>query len=75
MAEADNSDELMKRLLVENDLFRKRYNAHKDYEHQIEMMDKKAHLDVDEVMEQKKLKKLKLALKDEMEQIISSQTG
>ena len=75
MAEADKNDELMKRLLVEDELFRKRYDTHKDYEQQIELMDKKAHLDVDEVMEQKKLKKLKLALKDEMEQIISSQTG
>jgi hypothetical protein len=75
MAEADKNDELMKRLLTEDDLFRKRYDTHKDYEKQIELMDKKAHLDADEVMEQKKLKKLKLALKDEMEQIISSQTG
>ncbi len=75
MAEADKNDELMKRLLTEDDSFRKRYDAHKDYEKQIEMMDKQAHLDVEEVMRQKKLKKLKLVLKDEMEQIISSQTG
>ena len=75
MAEADKSDELMKKLLVEDDSFRKRYDTHKDYEQQIEMMDKKAHLGVDEVMEQKRLKKLKLALKDEMEQIISNQAG
>ncbi len=75
MAEADKNDELMKRLIIEDDSFRKRYDAHKDYEKQIEMMDKKAHLDVDEMMQQKRLKKLKLALKDEMEQIISSQAG
>ncbi len=75
MAELQKDDELTKRLLTEDDLFRKRYDTHKDYEKQIEVMDKKAHLDANELIEQKRLKKLKLALKDEMEQMISSQTG
>jgi hypothetical protein len=75
MAETEKGDELMKKLLIEDGLFKKRYDTHKDYEKRIELMDKMAHLDADEVIEQKRLKKLKLALKDEMEEIISSQIG
>ena len=75
MAEAQKNDDLMNRLLTEDNLFRNRYNTHKDYEKRIEVMDKKAHLDANEIIEQTRLKKLKLALKDEMEQMISSQTG
>jgi hypothetical protein len=72
---AEKIDGLMKRLLEEDESFKKRYNAHRDYEKQVDAMEKKSHLSVEEVMEKKRLKKLKLALKDEMEQIIADHQG
>ncbi len=72
---AEMSDGLMKRLLREDDSFKKRYDAHRDYERQVDAMERKPHLSVEEMMEKKRLKKLKLALKDEMEQIIANHRG
>jgi uncharacterized protein YdcH (DUF465 family) len=72
---AEKSNGLMKRLLEEDESFRKRYDAHRDYEKQVDAMEKKSHLSVAEMMEKKRLKKLKLALKDEMEQIIAGHRG
>ncbi len=72
---AEKSNGLLKRLIEEDESFRKRYDAHRDYEKQVETMEKKSHLSVEEVMEKKRLKKLKLALKDEMEQIIANHQG
>ncbi len=72
---AEKSDGLTKRLLEEDESFKKRFDAHRDYEKQVETMEKKSHLSVEELMEKKRLKKLKLALKDEMEQIIADHRG
>ncbi len=72
---AEKIDGLTKRLLEEDESFKKRYDAHRDYEKQVDAMEKKPHLNVEEVMEKKRLKKLKLALKDEMEQIIADHQG
>jgi hypothetical protein len=72
---AEKSNGLMERLIKEDESFRKRYDAHKDYEKQVDVMEKKPHLSVEEMMEKKRLKKLKLALKDEMEQIIANHRG
>ncbi len=69
---AEKSNGLMERLIEEDESFKKRYDAHKDYQRKVDAMEKKPHLSVEEMMEKKRLKKLKLALKDEMEQIIAN---
>lgn len=64
-------DEVVKKLLDEDEGFRKAYKAHKDYENKLERMEKKPRLSAAETVEKNRLKKMKLALKDEMEQRIS----
>ncbi|MBI5454438.1 MAG: YdcH family protein [Deltaproteobacteria bacterium] len=64
-------DEVVKKLLDEDEAFRKAYKAHKDYENKLERMEKKPRLSAAETVEKNRLKKMKLALKDEMEQRIS----
>lgn len=71
-----NVDEgVLKRLIEENEVFRKAYRNHKEYEKRVAELDKKPHLTVDEETERIRLKKMKLTLKDEMERIISGQRG
>lgn len=67
----DESNELVKRLIEEDEGFRKTFDAHKNYDRTIEQMEKKPHLTSEEAIEKKRLKKLKLALKDEMERMLS----
>jgi|GEM_PF-707362 uncharacterized protein YdcH (DUF465 family) len=67
----ENHDELVKKLLEKDELFRNAYKAHKDYENQLEKLQKKPRLSSTETAEKNKIKKLKLALKDEMEKKIS----
>jgi len=65
----------LKRLIEENDAFRKAYRSHKEYEKKVAELEKKTHLTSDEELERMRLKKLKLSLKDEMEKIISVHKG
>ncbi len=65
----------LKRLIEENDAFRKAYRSHKEYEKKVAELEKKTHLTSDEELERMRLKKLKLSLKDEMEKIISGHKG
>ncbi|MDY0268070.1 DUF465 domain-containing protein [Trichloromonas sp.] len=51
--------------------FRLLYEEHQLLEKELEKLDQKAYLTPDEELERKKVQKLKLAGKDEMEQIIS----
>ncbi|HLC18244.1 MAG TPA: DUF465 domain-containing protein [Thermodesulfobacteriota bacterium] len=66
-----NQEELVEKLIKEDENFRRVYTTHKTYGKKIEEMEKKARLSADETLEKKRLKKLKLALKDEMEKILS----
>jgi len=59
--------EQVEKLIEEDEDFKKKYKAHKDYERKIERLEKKAHLTPEQTIEKNRLKKLKLALKDEME--------
>ncbi len=63
----EQKDELVKRLIDENETFRNNYKAHKDYGSKVARLDKKPYLSPEETAERARLKKLKLALKDEME--------
>lgn len=67
----ERREEILKKLLEEDDGFRKIYKSHQDYENQVAKLEKKPRLTADETMEKMRLKKLKLALKDEMEKRVS----
>lgn len=60
------NEALVKKLLDEDAAFRKSYKTHKDYETKLARFEKKPHLTPVETIEVNRLKKLKLALKDEM---------
>ena len=63
--------ELVGRLLKENEEFRNAYTQHREYTKKVEKMEKKAVLTGEDEIEKKRLKKLKLAMKDMLEKIIS----
>lgn len=67
----ENTDALVNKLLEEDEGFRKAYKTHRDYENKLEKLEKKPRLSSTETVEKNKIKKLKLALKDEMEKRIS----
>lgn len=66
-----HDQELVKRLIEEDESFRENYRAHKDYETKISKLEKKSHLSPEDSVEKSKLKKLKLALKEEMEKTLA----
>lgn len=59
--------EMVEKLIKEDEDFKKKFKTHKDFERKIERLEKKSHLTPEETIEKNRLKKLKLALKDEME--------
>ncbi|HLE09458.1 MAG TPA: DUF465 domain-containing protein [Thermodesulfobacteriota bacterium] len=63
--------ELVGRLLKENEEFRNVYTQHREYTKKVEKMEKKVVLTGGDEIEKKRLKKLKLAMKDMIEKIIS----
>ena len=67
----ENHEELVKKLLERDELFRSAYKTHKGYENTLEKLEKKPRLSSTETAEKNKIKKLKLALKDEMEKKLS----
>lgn len=67
----EKQDELVSKLLEEDEGFRKAYKTHKEYENKLEKLEKKPRLSSTENVEKNKIKKLKLALKDEMEHRLS----
>ena len=58
--------ELKELLLKENEEFKKAYNKHQQHERKLEKFKKKSFLTEEEKLEEKELKKKKLALKDRM---------
>ncbi len=63
-------EELIERLLRENEEFLKAKRAHTELARQLEELEKKPYLTPKDEMEIKIIKKKKLALKDEMERIL-----
>ncbi|MCX7991682.1 MAG: DUF465 domain-containing protein [Proteobacteria bacterium] len=63
---------LVKKLLEENEEFKKLYNEHLELEEKIAEIDKKHFLTADEEAERKRLQKIKLAGKDRMFEIIKA---
>ena len=56
-------------LLATNDEFRKLSQEHSEYQHRLESLIEKKYLSEDEKIEEVRLKKLKLRLKDQMQSL------
>jgi hypothetical protein len=63
-------EELIQKLLTENEEFRKAKQAHSELAQQLEEMENRPHLTPQDEIEIKILKKKKLAYKDQMEKIL-----
>jgi len=63
--------ELKAHLMQTNETFRDLMNQHREYDVLVERLESKPSLTADEEIEEHRLKKLKLQLKDQMEQIVS----
>ncbi len=64
-------DIIVEKLLQENDEFREAYEEHKAHRKVTEKLEKKHILTTEDEVELKRLKKLKLSLKDKMNAIIA----
>lgn len=62
---------LEEKLVNENPRFRKLYEEHLIFEKKLVQLDERPHLSPEEELERKKVQKLKLAGRDEMESILS----
>ncbi len=67
---AEKNMELIQRLSEENPRFRKLHEEHLLFEKQLEELEERTYLSPEEDLERKKIKKLKLAGKEEMEEIL-----
>ena len=67
---AENDMDLIQRLSEENPRFRKLHEEHLLFEKQLQELDERTYLTPEEDFERKKIQKLKLAGKDEMETIL-----
>ena len=64
-------EELKAHLMATNEDFRKLAQQHSDYARKLDSLESQLHLTDQEQLEETRLKKLKLRLKDQMEAIIS----
>ena len=67
----DSQEELKAHLMASNDEFRRLAAEHSGYARKLDELEALPHLSVEEEMEEHRLKKLKLHLKDQMEAIAS----
>lgn len=64
-------EELKARLMESNEEFRRLAAQHAEYKRKVELLESKPHLTPEEEVEEIRLKKLKLRLKDQMAAIMS----
>ena len=64
-------EELKAHLMTTNEVFRRLAEQHSDYARKLDALEAQPHLTEQEQLEETRLKKLKLRLKDQMEAIIA----
>lgn len=64
--ELNSQEELKAHLMTSSDEYRELATRHSDYDRRLEQLEAMTHLSDDEQMEEVRLKKLKLHLKDQM---------
>ena len=62
---------VVEQLVNENSHFRKLYEEHDIFERELQQLDDRPHLTPDDELQRKKIQKLKLAGKDEMNRILA----
>ena len=67
----ERNEELKAHLMEKNDEFRKLASQHSEYAKKLDALEALPHLTHEEQIEETRLKKLKLRLKDQMEAIVS----
>jgi uncharacterized protein YdcH (DUF465 family) len=70
MSTAIGETELRDQLMANNEEFRRLATEHQAYSHQLDQLTGRAHLNEEERMEEIRLKKKKLMLKDQMYSIV-----
>lgn len=71
MMERNAQEELKAHLMATNEEFRQLASQHSEYARQLDSLETLPHLTSDQELEETRLKKLKLRLKDQMEAIMS----
>lgn len=66
-----NQDELKAHLMATDDTFRRLAEEHADFEKQIQAIEAKPHVTAADEIEEQRLKKLKLRLKDQMSEMMA----
>jgi uncharacterized protein len=66
-----NQDELKAHLMATDEMFRRLAEEHADFEKQIQAIEAKPHVTADDELEEHRLKKLKLRIKDQMSEIMA----
>lgn len=69
--EMNATEEIKAHLMQTNDQFRELVNKHHEYDLKVEELEHKPVLSAEEELEEHRLKKLKLHVKDEMQHIVS----
>ena len=69
--EQNANAEIKAHLMQTNDQYRHLVEQHREYKRQVEALEAKHALSAEEEVEEHRLKKLKLHLKDEMEHLVS----
>jgi uncharacterized protein YdcH (DUF465 family) len=69
--EKTTQEELKAHLMATNDEFRSLADRHAEYHRQLEELEAKSHLTLDDEAEEHRLKKQKLRLKDQMNEIMT----
>ena len=69
--ERNAQEELKAHLMASNDEYSRLAAEHSDYARKLDALEALPHLSVEEEMEEHRLKKMKLRLKDQMEAIVS----
>lgn len=72
MLMAEKEENLVKKLLQENETFRTMKERHAALENQLQSLETKRYLTPQDELEIKKIKKKKLMFKDEMQRILTS---